>query len=72
MNKWLVPLAVLGVGGVGVLVLSERGRVVLRGLFERIEDTPDRIADWNDRAQREIERIQTALNRVADSLEAVR
>ena len=72
MRKWYVPLAVLGFGGLGLLVLTDRGRRGLRWAMERMDDAPDTLAEWNDAAQRELERIQTALNRVATSLEAVR
>jgi len=72
MRRWYVPLAVLGLGGLGLLVLTERGRRSLRWAAERMDQAPDAFAEWNDAAQRELERIQSALNRVATSLEAVR
>jgi hypothetical protein len=72
MRRWYVPLAVLGLGGIGLLVLTDRGRRSLRWAMERMDSAPDTLAEWNDAAQRELERIQTALNRVATSLEAVR
>ena len=68
MRKWAVPLAVLGVGGVGALMLSERGRNALRWVFHRMEEAPERIAQWNETAQVELEKIQTALNELAESL----
>jgi hypothetical protein len=30
-----------------------------------------RLAEWNETAQRELDRIQTALNRVAESLDSL-
>jgi hypothetical protein len=33
---------------------------------------PGALLEWNEAAQRELDRIQTALNRVAQSLEIVR
>ncbi len=66
MRKWYVPLAVLGVAGVGALLLTDRGRQTLRWLSENLQ----RAVEWNEAAQRELDRIQVALNRVAESLEA--
>ncbi len=72
MKKVLVPLALLGVGGVGVLVLSERAREAVREMLGRLQGAPDQLADWSERAQQEIDRIEQALNRVAETLETAR
>ncbi len=69
MRKWYVPVTVLGITGLGVLVLTERGRAALRWMYENLHRAPDTLLEWNEAAQRELDRIQTALNRVADSLE---
>ena len=69
MRKWFVPLTVLGVGSIGAFLLSERGRNSLRALFENFRDVPDHWLEWNDNAQRELDLIQAALNRIAESLE---
>jgi hypothetical protein len=69
MRKWMMPLTVLGVGGLGYLFLSERGRQGLRWIAENLHRAPDAFLDWNEAAQRELDRIQIALNRVAQSLE---
>ena len=71
MRKWL-PLAILGVGGLGVLVLTEAGRRRVRWMMEQAQAGSDALLDFNQQAQRELDRIQTALNRVADVLEPVR
>ena len=63
-----MPLTMLGLGGLGYLILSERGQQALRWLAENISHGPDRFLEWNEAAQRELDRIQVALNRVADSL----
>ena len=68
MRKWAVPLTVLGIGGLGALLFSERGRHALRWVFRRIEEAPDRIAEWNETAQTEIDKIQVAINELAESL----
>ena len=69
MRKWLVPLTVLGVGSIGAFLLSERGRNSLRALLEGFREVPDQLLEWNDNAQRELDLIQVALNRIAESLE---
>lgn len=68
MRKWTMPLAVLGLGGLGYLILSERGQQALRWLAENIHRGPEKFLEWNESAQRELDRIQEALNRVAESL----
>jgi hypothetical protein len=72
MRKVYVPLTLLGLGGLGWLILTERGRRALRLIGECLRQGPGRLLEWNEAAQRELDRIQVALNRVADSLEAVR
>jgi hypothetical protein len=66
MRRWYLPLAVLGIGSLGVLFMTERGRQTLRWITENLQ----RAVEWNEAAQRELDRIQIALNRVAESLEA--
>ncbi len=68
MRKWFLPLTVLGLGGLGALALSERGRRAMEWFFERLDEAPDRLAEWNDSAQAELDRIQVALNDIADTL----
>jgi hypothetical protein len=70
MRKWYVPVTVIGLSGLGLLVLSNRGRQAVRWLFENVHRAPDALLEWNEAAQRELDRIQTALNRVARSLDA--
>ncbi len=70
MRKWYVPLALLGVGGVGALVLSETGRRALRWMWEHAHEAPERLADFNDRIEGELDRIQKSLNKLADSIES--
>jgi len=70
MRKWTMPLTILGLGGLGYLLLSERGRQALRWISDNVSRGPDKFLEWNEAAQRELDRIQTALNRVADSLQA--
>ena len=69
MRKWLVPLLMLGAGGAGALLLSERGRLALRRLLTKLESAPAVLDDWNESAQTELERIQLALEQISQSLE---
>ena len=70
MRKWYVPMTVLGLGGLGVLLFTERGRKALRWTMEQLPDAQSQLAEWNETAQRELDRIQSALNRVAESLDS--
>lgn len=69
MRKWYVPLTVLGVGGIGAFLLSERGKNVLRWAIEKFRQAPERFLEWNETAQAELDRIQSTLNQIAESLE---
>ncbi len=72
MRKWYVPMTVIGVSGLGILFLTDRGRKAMRWAFENVQRAPEAILEWNEAAQHELDRIQTALNRVAESLGAAR
>jgi len=69
MRKWYFPMTVLGLGGLGVLLFTERGRRSLRRLAEFLPEAPQHFAEWNETAQRELDRIQATLDQVAQSLE---
>ncbi len=69
MRKLTMPLTLLGLGGLGYLILSERGQRALRWLAENAGRGPDKFLEWNESAQRELDRLQDALNRVAESLQ---
>ena len=62
MRKWGLPLTVAGVSGLGLLFLAAG-----RGL----RWSPETLLSWGEVAQHEMERIQTALNHVAETLENV-
>lgn len=70
MRKVYWSLSVLAVGGLGALLFTDKGRQGLRWLRDNLPYAPDRLLEWNEAAQRELDRIQTALNRVAESLSA--
>ena len=66
MRKYYWSLSVLAVGGLGALLFTDKGRQAVRWLRENT--APGRLLEWNEYAQRELDRIQTALNRVAETL----
>ena len=72
MRKWYLPLTVLGVAGLAAVVLSERGREAVLRVVDRWGDAPEPIRGWNDSAQRELDSLQEALERLSDTLHAVR
>jgi hypothetical protein len=69
MRRWYVPLTVLGLGSIGAFLLSERGRSAMRGIFQSFREAPDRWLEWNDNLDSELERIQAALDQIAESLD---
>jgi hypothetical protein len=69
-TKWAVPLAVFGLGSLGVLAMSDLGLEAWEWFSRRFGEAPERFQEWNEAAQRELDRIQLALNRVAETLEA--
>ena len=69
MKKWAIPLTVLGLGGLGALAFSRRGRQAVKWVVDQIPEAPEKIANINDAAQAELDRIQNALNEIAESLQ---
>jgi hypothetical protein len=66
-------LGSLGVvlGGVGVLLFSDRGRRVLRLAGEKIWHAQNQFELWNESTQRELDRIKETLNHLAKTLQEV-
>lgn len=71
MRKWYVPLTLMGLGSLGWFFLTERGRNAGHWLSDNLRD-PETMMGWNESAQRKLERIQAALDRVSDALDARR
>jgi hypothetical protein len=72
MRRWCVPVTVLGLAGLGALILTQRGRQALASLAENFAKAPEALWEWNHTTQRELERLRTALDQLADSLETAR
>jgi hypothetical protein len=70
MRKWWVPLLALGAGSVGAFFLTAKGRETVRGWWAGFEEPPVRWKEWNESAQLELERIQSTLNQISQSLES--
>jgi hypothetical protein len=71
MRKWYLPVTVIGLGGlglVGMLVGTEKGRAVVRSIADSIFDGAESFEDWNLAAQNELEAIQSALDGLAQAL----
>ena len=68
MRRWYFPMTVVGLSGLGMLLFTDRGRRSLQWMLQHLPDAPKHFADWNETAQRELERIQSTLNEVAQSL----
>lgn len=69
MRRWALPLTVLGIGGLGAALFTDRGRKLVTSLFERGSQAPSKFIEWNETAQSELARIQEALDRIAEHLD---
>ena len=69
MRRWYMPLTLLGLGSIGAVLLSERGRNALRSMFENLDQASDKFSDWNDGLRDELDRIQATLDRIAESID---
>jgi len=69
MSRWYLPLTVLGLGSLGVLFGTDRGRRALERAADYLEDLPDDYSQWMDMTDREIADIQSAVNQIAASLQ---
>jgi hypothetical protein len=67
-SKWKIPLTLAGLGGVGALLFSSRGRKLIHSAAERLSATPEQFAAWNDSAKKELDHIQEALLELEQSL----
>lgn len=74
MNRLYIALGtlgVLGLGGLGVMLLTPKGRETLRLAAEKVHFGSRKLAEWNQAAQNELERIQNALDDLSESLQPI-
>jgi hypothetical protein len=69
MKNWFVPIAVLGLSGLGLLCASERGRAQVRALFGRMARSGDPLGEVNKVFDEQLNAIQNTLDRLAEALE---
>lgn len=69
MKNWLIPVAVLGVSGLGLLFASERGREQLRSIVDRITAEADPFAEFSNFLDEQLTAIQRTLDSVARALD---
>lgn len=69
MKHWFIPMAVLGVSGLGLLFASERGREHVRTFFDRLMEHGDPLGEFNRFVDEQLTAIQHALDTVAEALE---
>jgi hypothetical protein len=65
MRRWYLPLTVLGLGGIGVLLGTERGRYVVRRVSEVFEEAPQHLESVNATLDHEMANIQEAVDSIA-------
>ncbi|HTK94313.1 MAG TPA: hypothetical protein VL382_01640 [Terriglobales bacterium] len=68
MRKWYVPLTMVGLGGLGLLFVSERGQQAVRWLLESFEEVPGQMAAFNEGVEHELARIESALDEISSEL----
>lgn len=66
-------LGSLGVllGGLGVFLISERGREIVRNLSHHLDRAPETLEQFADATQVELDSIQQRLNQIAARLQVV-
>jgi len=67
MRKWYVPLTMLGLGGLGLLFVTERGQQVVHALLDTLADEPPQN-EFEPRVDRELAQIETALHEIEAQL----
>lgn len=68
LRKWRLPLAFVGLGGLGAMLFSERGRRLIHSAAGRFHSTPGRLLAWNGSAEEELNHIQQAVKEIEQSL----
>ncbi|PYY00989.1 MAG: hypothetical protein DMG64_06060 [Acidobacteria bacterium] len=58
-------------GGLGVFLVTEKGREIVGSLSRHLERAPESIEQIATATQAELDRIQQTLNQIAERLEAM-
>jgi hypothetical protein len=69
-TNWLAPLCVIGLSALGLAFASARGRERMSALLERLGRNGDPVGEVNKFFDQQLDAIQRALDRVANSLQA--
>lgn len=67
-SSWKIPLTLAGLGGVGAMLFSSRGRRLIHSIAARFSAAPERLVAWNDSAKNELDHIQQALKELEQSI----
>jgi hypothetical protein len=70
MKNWLLPIAVLGLSGLGLLFASKRGREQFQAFFDSREESEDPFGEFNKVIESELAYIQHTLDQLTEALEA--
>ena len=68
MRKWFVPITVFGLGGLGVLLGTEKGREAVRRVRQFVNDTPEHISGINGAVEHELDSLQESVDALAKRL----
>ena len=69
MRNWFVPIAVVGLSGLGLFCASKRGREQVRVLFDRLARQGDPLGEFNRFLEDQLQAIQRTLEDLAEALE---
>ena len=65
----MVPVAVMGLSGLGLFCASERGREEMRALLDRMARHGDPLGEFNKFLEDQLGAIQRTLDALAEALE---
>ena len=68
VRRWTIPLTLAGLGGLGAMLFTSRGRKLIHSVAERRDAKSGRLAAWNDSAQKELDHIQQELKELEHSI----
>jgi hypothetical protein len=69
MKNWFLPIAVLGISGVGLVCSTERGREQMRNMLNRWLEHGDPLGEFNHFLEDRLGEIQQALDSLSEALE---